>query len=277
MKRLLPLALALFILTGSSDGPGLQAQQTSDSIGAAIGKLQFLLDETRELIKAGKKEEASAMLEQYYAEKEALIERLPKAPVDIDELVTWASTTSYDEALQVIRNDLAAQDFSTATGRIRVYAWQHSLDASQIQQFQCLLGKAFDTPKNKILPQFGGDVCEAGTFLWEYLEMETGKADSPHTVAEPGPVSVTGVETRVTESLGSWSQWSWKATVRNQTGGRQSFDLEVQWLDSDGFIVETDTLFDVALDPNEERVVRGSTLIEADASGRVDQIVGHIE
>ena len=89
-------------------------------------------------------------------------------------------------------------------------------------------------------------------------------------------MQIVDIDARVTESNPTWSKFAWKLTVKNLTSSRAGFDAVIEFLDSDGFIVDDDREYGLLLAPHEEGAFTGYTLIDAAVAPNVSQISAKI-
>lgn len=74
---------------------------------------------------------------------------------------------------------------------------------------------------------------------------------------------------RVTEQNSTWWRYSWLAEIRNTSGWYVSFDLSIDYLDEDGFVLDTGAKGPVTLAPHESRTVRNSDLLTSSKAPKV--------
>jgi hypothetical protein len=84
--------------------------------------------------------------------------------------------------------------------------------------------------------------------------------------------AVTRVEYVAVESNRVWIRCSWKVTIRNSFDRPLALNLEVQFMDSQRFILDTGRLFNQVLAPFAEQTLYGSTLVSMPAALRVAQM-----
>ena len=87
---------------------------------------------------------------------------------------------------------------------------------------------------------------------------------------------VVSIESRVTESNNVWSKYAWKLTIRNDSAEPAVFSGEIEFQDSDGFIVDSDTAVNMRVEGSSEGVFTGYDLIKAESTGKVVRTVAKI-
>ena len=87
---------------------------------------------------------------------------------------------------------------------------------------------------------------------------------------------IVSVGTRVTESNDVWSKYAWKLTLRNDSDQAQVFRGTIEFQDSDGFIVNSNTATDMLVPAKSEQVFTGYALIRAKIAGTVARTVAKI-
>lgn len=84
--------------------------------------------------------------------------------------------------------------------------------------------------------------------------------------------TVESVDFRVTEKNNVCYRFGWIAIVRNGGAHGQPFDLTVQFLDKDGFVVDSDRAHRQAVDAFETRTLTGETFVSLPGALRVAQV-----
>lgn len=87
--------------------------------------------------------------------------------------------------------------------------------------------------------------------------------------ASSGPLTASGIATRVVQTVGSFKKVSWKSEVHNSSTEAQQCNVVFRWFDSDGFEIHQDKEFKVLIPANSKVTVTGTTMMEA---ALVDQI-----
>lgn len=90
--------------------------------------------------------------------------------------------------------------------------------------------------------------------------------------AERSGLEVVSASARATERNNSWWRFGWVATIKNHSEYPQTFDLQVQFMDSDGYVVDDTTARDLNLPPGASQTFRESELISARVAPRVASV-----
>jgi hypothetical protein len=80
---------------------------------------------------------------------------------------------------------------------------------------------------------------------------------------------VVDIESRVTESNEIWSRVAWRLTLENRSERTVVFEGSIDFEDDDGFIVDADGVFDLAVGAGESKVFTGAKLIKAESIGKL--------
>lgn len=97
--------------------------------------------------------------------------------------------------------------------------------------------------------------------------MPDGKPLTPEAIPKPKLKSTSEIElknlnVKVTEKNDSWWRFSWKLDATNNSNKEQIIRmLTIEFLDSDGFIVDTDYEFRITLPANSTTPISGSALV----------------
>ncbi len=83
---------------------------------------------------------------------------------------------------------------------------------------------------------------------------------------------ITSIDTNVTERNSSWAKYSYVLMLQNLSDEPLVGQVEVQWLDSDGFVIVDKTLYSVAVPVQQTRTFQGYQLIDADVARNVSSI-----
>jgi hypothetical protein len=84
--------------------------------------------------------------------------------------------------------------------------------------------------------------------------------------------SVSAVESRIAETNAGFARIAWKVTIKNDIGRPQAFDFVVQFLDKDGFVVDTADLSGETVAALTERTIAGDKQVKAPGGLRVTHI-----
>ena len=101
--------------------------------------------------------------------------------------------------------------------------------------------------------------------------------ETPSSQTREQLLEIESIDGRVTESNSSWWRYAWRLTVTNNSEATQSFDVVIEFQDTDGFIIDTDREYGLVSDPGAEQVFTGFALIDAAVASDVAQIVAKIE
>ena len=102
-------------------------------------------------------------------------------------------------------------------------------------------------------------------------EVSTGGSPPAELPGEPS-VEIVSIDTKVTESNNAWSKYAWKLTLKNPTEATGSYVATIEFLDSDGFVVDDATVYDLIITPGEERVFTGYELVDASVAGNISSV-----
>ena len=80
---------------------------------------------------------------------------------------------------------------------------------------------------------------------------------------------IVEVASRPGETNSSWTRFSWKLTLRNRSSLAQRFDATVEFRDQDGFPVDHDDEYNLALPAFGQETFTGEKLIAADQVNRI--------
>lgn len=96
--------------------------------------------------------------------------------------------------------------------------------------------------------------------------------------AQPAPdFEILDVGTRVTEANEVWSKFAWQVELVNRSTAPILLDVNVQWEDKDGFVVDSDVVYNVPLAAGETRTVSDYQLVTANVAGSIDSIAAQVE
>jgi len=129
--------------------------------------------------------------------------------------------------------------------------------------------------------------------LPQYLAFQTPHADSATTQANtvtptvPSVTSqapafaddweITEVASRPGEANSSWTRFSWKLTLRNRSSLAQRFDATIEFRDRDGFPVDHDDEYNLALPAFGQETFTGEKLIAADQVNRISTTAAKVK
>ena len=90
------------------------------------------------------------------------------------------------------------------------------------------------------------------------------------------PWSITAVESRITDSNGSWSQVAWRLTVKNNSSQPIAFNGSINVEDEDGFILHSEPIFNLAVNAGEPTVHSGVILIKAEQINKFKRVTAQL-
>jgi len=91
----------------------------------------------------------------------------------------------------------------------------------------------------------------------------------PGTPSSRNTFEIVSIESRVTESNSSWWRYAWRLELKNTGDSPIVLDAEIEFQDGDGFIVDSDRSYDLALGPGEQKTFTGFALITAGVAKNV--------
>ncbi len=98
------------------------------------------------------------------------------------------------------------------------------------------------------------------------------KSEHPDKVFE-----IIDISTKATESNDIWVRYAWKLTIRNNSSRAVELDGDIKWLDSDGFVIDSDTQYDLIVGATEEKTFTGFALIRQPGAQRVYSISAELK
>jgi hypothetical protein len=93
---------------------------------------------------------------------------------------------------------------------------------------------------------------------------------------EQTQLKITSIDTRVTESNDIWSRFAWILKVENKGSSPVAIDAVIEFVDSDGFVIEEDRAYSLLAKPNQETEFTGYSLINSPVDKNVDGIKAQI-
>lgn len=108
----------------------------------------------------------------------------------------------------------------------------------------------------------------------KYSEPSTDAPEEPAPQAKPNlpSIEIISISTRATEKNNSWHRYAWILELKNNTNSTISRDADFQWLDSEGFVIDTDREYDLLIPANQEKTFRGDVLINTPGAHSVESI-----
>lgn len=88
----------------------------------------------------------------------------------------------------------------------------------------------------------------------------------------PADPKVLDARSRVTEANATWYRFAWRVQVNNPASTAVRFGLEVEFVDRDGFTIDSDTEYNLELGPGETRIFSGDDLVNYPAAERVHAV-----
>jgi hypothetical protein len=95
----------------------------------------------------------------------------------------------------------------------------------------------------------------------------------PHT---PLGLKIEDVDTKVTENNDVWAKFAWRLTVSNQGDEDEAFAATLEWQDKDGFVVDSQEQYHLAVTSHGKQTFTGYTLISHPAADKVQRIVAKL-
>ncbi|NQS97161.1 MAG: SH3 domain-containing protein [candidate division Zixibacteria bacterium] len=95
---------------------------------------------------------------------------------------------------------------------------------------------------------------------------------SDEYVAPQPKFDILNVDTRVTESNDVWWKYAWQFTVKNSDSESIVFSATIEFLDKDGFVIDTDCEYNLYVPGNKEKTFRGYALINIPGATKVAQV-----
>ncbi len=122
-----------------------------------------------------------------------------------------------------------------------------------------------------------------GDAIWRTLNNpRSSSSQSSSTVAPslPAPMTqdwhVVSIDGRITESDETQTRYAWKLIIRNDSTEPAVFDGKVEFQDADGFIVETDSDWDMQVPAESDATFTGYALMSTQDAHKVTQTVAKI-
>ena len=97
---------------------------------------------------------------------------------------------------------------------------------------------------------------------------------TPAPTADPDAslFEILSVDGRITESNSVWWKYAYIVELQNTSDKRLLLDATIEFLDTDGFVVDDDRVYDFLLEPGETSSMTGYALIDASVAANVDGI-----
>jgi len=91
-------------------------------------------------------------------------------------------------------------------------------------------------------------------------------------VDERSGLQVISASARATERNNTWWRFGWVVVISNNSQYAQAFTLQVQFMDSDGYVVDEATARDLSLPAGATHTFRESELVSASVAPRVSSV-----
>jgi hypothetical protein len=88
---------------------------------------------------------------------------------------------------------------------------------------------------------------------------------------------VLTIDVAITESNSIWSRFSWKLTLKNYTMQSLAFNATIEFQDRNGFILDTDSAYDLRVLHGQTETFTGFALVKAELVDRVDKAVPKVK
>ncbi len=95
--------------------------------------------------------------------------------------------------------------------------------------------------------------------------------DTPEPIPTQSPIDykIVDISKRVTEQNATWWKYAWRLTVRNNGPQKFVFDAKIKFLDTDGFIVDDESEYNLVINSYQEETYTGYVLIDTNIAGSV--------
>ena len=144
-------------------------------------------------------------------------------------------------------------------------SWLQNLLTSQ-NGIHYILSKISDIVTGKASTQTAGGLTVIG-----------GLTTTPNNQpAQELGLQATSIATKVTEKNDAYHKFAWVLTVSNTAESGRSFTTKIEWLDTDGFIIDDDIAYDLIIAAGEEKQFTGYALVDAEAADTITSINAEI-
>jgi hypothetical protein len=116
------------------------------------------------------------------------------------------------------------------------------------------------------------------------LEQRLAKLESPpyKTLPEQPKLEsklfeIIKVDSRITEVNNTWSKYAWILILKSFANKHMQFHATIEFLDKDGFIVDTSDEFNVLLPNRNDQTYTGFALIKAPVVGNIARIQAKVK
>ncbi len=93
-----------------------------------------------------------------------------------------------------------------------------------------------------------------------------------NTVDEDTGLQVLNASAKPSEQNRSWWRFGWIVTIANHSSETRELELQIQFMDSDGFVVDDDTATGLSIPPLESKTFRDSTRVDASVARRIKSV-----
>jgi hypothetical protein len=103
-----------------------------------------------------------------------------------------------------------------------------------------------------------------------------GAAPTRPSARSSPTLKIEEVDTKVTENNDVWAKYGWRLTVSNQGDEDAPFEATLEWQDKDGFVVDSQNEYQLAVAAHGKQTFTGYTLIQHPAADKVQTIVAKL-
>lgn len=86
------------------------------------------------------------------------------------------------------------------------------------------------------------------------------------------PLEIVSINAKVTESNDVWWRQAWILIVKNNSSHSMTFDATINYLDVDGYIVDSDLAYGLSIDAGQQGTFNGYTLVNAKVAPNIKQV-----
>jgi len=126
-----------------------------------------------------------------------------------------------------------------------------------------------------------------GDYIWRNFtnprsySSQSSSSQSSSDIAQPAPSPtqdwhVVSIDGRITESDETQTRYAWKLVIRNDSAQPAVFSGKVEFQDADGFIVETDSDWNMQVAAESDATFTGYALMSTPDARKVTQTVAKI-
>jgi len=92
-----------------------------------------------------------------------------------------------------------------------------------------------------------------------------------------GEWSIVDIDARVTEQNDTWWRYSWILTLKNDTPNPILFDATIEFLDTDGFIIDDDREYNMIIPANTQKTFTGYVFIDSSVAPNVSKVSAKVQ